>query len=85
VTERAAREVGEETGWLLIEKTTDEDENDSAVSVKTWTCWDLANSSLEELVQWTHLCVPLNGFNGSIGSTGSAGIDRQNHRYEAGE
>jgi len=55
VTDRAAREVGEETGWLLIEKTTDEDEDDSAVSVKAWICWDLDDSSLEELVQWTHL------------------------------
>ena len=55
VTDRAAREVGEETGWLLIEKTTDEDEDDSAVSVKAWICWDLDDSSLQELVQWTHL------------------------------
>ena len=55
VTDRTAREVGEETGWLLIEKTTDEDEDDSAVSVKAWICWDLDDSSLEELVQWTHL------------------------------
>ena len=53
VTERAAREVGEETGWLLIEKTTDEDEDDSTMSVKAWICWDLDDSSLEELVQWT--------------------------------
>jgi FOG: Transposase len=55
VTDRADREVGEGTGWLLIEKTTDDDENDSTVSVKTWICWDLDESSLEELVQWTHL------------------------------
>jgi len=55
VTDRADREVGEETGWLLIEKTTDEDEDDSPVSVKAWICWDLDGSSLEELVQWTHL------------------------------
>jgi len=52
VTDRADREVGEETGWLLIEKTTDED---SPVSVKAWICWELDESSLEELVQWTHL------------------------------
>jgi|APHM01.1.fsa_nt_gi FOG: Transposase len=55
VTDRAAREVGEETGWLLIERTTDEDEDNSTVSVKAWICWDLDDSSLEELVQWTHL------------------------------
>ena len=55
MTERAAREVGEETGWLLIEKTTDEDEDDSTVSVKAWICWDPDDSSLEELVQWMHL------------------------------
>jgi hypothetical protein len=55
VTDRADREVGEETGWLLIEKTTDEDEDNSTVSVKAWICWDLDDSSLEELVQWTHL------------------------------
>ena len=54
VTDRADREVGEETGWLLIEKT-DEDEDDSMVSLKAWICWDLDESSLEELVQWTHL------------------------------
>lgn len=55
VTDREANEVGEETGWLLIEKTTDDDEDDSAVGVKAWICWDLDESSLEELVQWTHL------------------------------
>lgn len=54
VTDRADCEVGEETGWLLIEKT-DEDEDDSTVSLKAWICWDLDESSLEELVQWTHL------------------------------
>jgi SRSO17 transposase len=56
VTERGDREVGEETGWLLIEKTADEDEEkDSAVSVKAWMCWGLDEHSLEELVEWTHL------------------------------
>jgi len=55
VTDRGDREVGEETGWLLIEKATDDDEDDSTVSVKAWMCWDLDESSLEELVQWTHL------------------------------
>jgi len=55
VTDRADREVGEETGWLLIEKTTDEDEDNSTVSVKAWICWDLDECALEELVQWTHL------------------------------
>src|SRR5699024_4095626 len=35
VTDRADREVGEETGWLLIEKITDDDdEDDSTASVK---------------------------------------------------
>jgi SRSO17 transposase len=53
VTDRADREGGEETGWLLIEKTTDED--DSTMGVEAWICWDLDESSLEELVQWTHL------------------------------
>ena len=52
ITEKAAREVGEETGWLLIERTNNEDEDDSTVSVKAW---DLDDSALEELVQWTHL------------------------------
>lgn len=56
VTDRANREVGEETGWLLIEKTTDDDDkDDSTVSIKAWICWGLDESSLEELVQWTHL------------------------------
>lgn len=55
VTDRVDREVGEETGWLLIEKTTDNDENDSTVTVKAWICWDLDEASLDELVQWTHL------------------------------
>ena len=55
VTDREANEVGEETGWLLIEKTTDNDEDGSTVGVKAWICWDLDESSLEELVQWTHL------------------------------
>ena len=55
VTDRENREVGEETGWLLIEKTTDDDEDDATVSVKAWICWDLDESSLEDLVQWTHL------------------------------
>jgi hypothetical protein len=62
VTDRAAREVGEETGWLLIERTTDEDEDNSTVSVKAWICWDLDDSSLEELVQWTHLRWSIDGF-----------------------
>ena len=55
VTDRANRKVGEETGWLLIEKTTNDDEDNSTVSVKAWICWDLDESSLDELVQWTHL------------------------------
>lgn len=53
VTDREDREVGGETGWLLIEKTTDE--NDSPMSVKAWICWGLDEHSLEELVEWTHL------------------------------
>ena len=55
VTDRANPKVGEETGWLLIEKTTNDDEDNSTVSVKAWICWDLDESSLDELVQWTHL------------------------------
>jgi SRSO17 transposase len=55
VTDRENREVGEETGWLLIKKTTDDDEDDATVSVKAWICWDLDESSPEDLVQWTHL------------------------------
>jgi len=55
VTDRADREVSGETGWLLIEKITDDDEKDSPVTVKAWICWDLEESSLEDLVQWTHL------------------------------
>jgi len=55
VTDRGNREVGEETGWLLIEKTTDGDGDDATVSVKAWICWNLDESSMEDLVQWTHL------------------------------
>ena len=57
VTDREDREVGEETGWLLIEKKTDEEDDDDGdgVNVKAWICWDLDDHTLEELVQWTHL------------------------------
>lgn len=52
VTDRDANELGEETGWLLIEKTTDvEGEQESAVNVKAWICWGLDDHSLEELVE----------------------------------
>lgn len=56
VTDRDDCEVGEETGWLLIEKTTDEEnDEESEVSVKAWICWALDDHSLDDLVQWTHL------------------------------
>jgi hypothetical protein len=35
----------------IIERTADDDEDDSTVSVKAWICWDFDESSLEELVQ----------------------------------
>ena len=39
VTDGEANKVGEETDWLLIEKTTDADgEQEFAVSVKAWIC-----------------------------------------------
>jgi hypothetical protein len=56
VTDRESNEVGEETGWLLIEKTTEEKtEQESAVSVKAWICWGLDDYSLENLIDWVHL------------------------------
>ena len=52
IGDRDANELGEETGWLLIEKTTDvEGEQESAVNVKAWICWGLDDHSLEELVE----------------------------------
>ncbi len=35
VTDRGNREVGEETGWLLVETTIGDDEDDSIVSLNT--------------------------------------------------
>jgi SRSO17 transposase len=67
VTDREGREVGEETGWLLIEKTTDEEnEQESAVGVKAWICWELDDHSLEELVDWGHLRWPIERFHQDI-------------------
>ena len=52
VTDREKNEVGEETGWLLIEKMTDaEDEQGSGMNLKAWICWELDDHSLEELVE----------------------------------
>jgi SRSO17 transposase len=65
--DRETNEVGEETGWLLIEKTTDaEDDQESAVSVKAWICWELDDHSLEELVEWGHLRWPIERFHQDI-------------------
>lgn len=56
VTDREDCYVGDETGWLLIEKTTDDEADEAAaVSVKAWICWGLDDHSLDELVEWTHL------------------------------
>jgi SRSO17 transposase len=67
VTDRADREVGDETGWLLIEKRTDEAADEGApVPVKAWMCWGLDNHSLEELVDWAHLRWPIERFHQDI-------------------
>lgn len=67
VTDREANKVGEETGWLLIEKMTDvEGEQESAVSVKAWICWGLDDHSLEELVGLGHLRWPIERFHQDI-------------------
>ena len=44
--------VTDETGWLLLGKADDEDENKEDGELKAWMCWGVDEASLEELVSW---------------------------------
>jgi len=55
VTHGVNNEVSEETVCLLIEKTTDDDEADTVLSINVWICWDAYEPLLEDLFQWTTL------------------------------
>lgn len=63
--------MGEETGWLLLEKKTDEDDDEEAgdgseVAVKAWMCWGVDDHSLDDLVEWAHLRWPIERFHQDI-------------------
>lgn len=47
--------VGEETGWLLLQRDHQSGTNDGEGELKAWMCWGLDEASLEELVTWAHL------------------------------
>lgn len=47
--------VGEETGWLLLQRDHQSGTNDGEGELKAWMCWSLDEASLEELVTWAHL------------------------------
>lgn len=50
VTDTTNRRVGEETGWLLLQR-----DHGPADELKVWICWDLDEMTLEELIAWAHL------------------------------
>lgn len=47
--------VGEETGWLLLQRDHHSGTNDGEGELKAWICWGLDDASLAELVTWAHL------------------------------
>ena len=47
--------VGEETGWLVLQRDHHPGTNDGEGELAAWLCWGLDESSLEELVKWAHL------------------------------
>lgn len=55
VTDANQRRVGDETGWLLLQRDHGAGWTDGDGELKVWLCWGLDDSSLEELVDWAHL------------------------------
>jgi len=47
--------VGEETGWLLLQRDHHSGTNDGDGELAAWLCWGLDESSLDDLVEWAHL------------------------------
>ncbi|QSG13380.1 SRSO17 transposase [Halapricum desulfuricans] len=47
--------VGEETGWLLLQRDHHSGTNDGEGELKAWICWGLDDATLDELVTWAHL------------------------------
>jgi len=47
--------VTDETGWLLLRKTDDEDGNEEDGELRAWMCWGVDEASLEELVSWAQV------------------------------
>jgi len=47
--------VGEETGWLVLQRDHHSGTNDGEGELAAWLCWGLDESSLDELVEWAHL------------------------------
>jgi hypothetical protein len=54
-TEAYFGRVGDETGWLLLQRDHESGTNDGEGELKAWICWGLDDASLEELVEWAHL------------------------------
>lgn len=47
--------VGEETGWLVLQRDHHSGTNDGEGELAAWLCWGFDESSLDELVEWAHL------------------------------
>ncbi len=47
--------VGEETGWLVLQRDHHSGTNDDEGELAAWLCWGLDESSLKDLVEWAHL------------------------------
>jgi SRSO17 transposase len=54
-TEAYFGRVGDETGWLLLQRDHQSGTNDGEGELKAWICWGLDEATLDQLVTWATL------------------------------